>query len=84
MLVLEMLHRLESRVTVLALGTRSCRAAIRRCSAIGLRSGAVFDALHVEAALAWRAKELRTLNVGDFDRLIRPGETLSISEPGAS
>jgi len=84
MLVLEMLRRLESRVTVLALGVRSYRAALRRCSTIGLRSGAVFDALHLEAALAWGAKDLQTLNVGDFDRLIPAGEALSISEPRAS
>ena len=84
MLVLEMLRRLESRVTVLAVGVRGYRAAIRRCSTIGLRREAVFDALHLEAALAWRAKNLQTLNAADFERLIQPGESMSIREPAAS
>lgn len=44
------------------------RAALARISALGLASGAVYDALHVRAAEKARADELVTFNGRDFRR----------------
>lgn len=44
--------------------------AMRRCSDRGLRSGALFDALHVASAEERRVDGLVTFNRGDFERLI--------------
>ncbi|MCG8455007.1 MAG: PIN domain-containing protein [Holophagales bacterium] len=45
------------------------RAAMRRCSERGARSGALFDALHLVVAEAEGAEALLTFNDGDFERL---------------
>jgi predicted nucleic acid-binding protein len=44
-------------------------AAIRRCSERGLRSGSVFDALHLVCAEAVGVDAFVTFNPEDFDRL---------------
>lgn len=45
------------------------RIALTRCSERGLRSGAVFDALHMAVAEAEGAEGLVTFNARDFQRL---------------
>jgi predicted nucleic acid-binding protein len=46
--------------------------AIRRCSERGLRSGSVFDALHLVCAEARGVDAFATFNPDDFDRLALP------------
>jgi predicted nucleic acid-binding protein len=46
--------------------------AFERCAARDLRSGAVFDALHLVAAEQMAADLILTLNVKDFLRLAKP------------
>lgn len=55
-------------------------AAMSRCASIGLRSGAILDALHLATAEARDADILLTWNLGDFDRLARDRE-LRIRSP---
>lgn len=50
------------------------REAIGRCAERGLRSGAVFDALHLVAAERAQADRLLTFNIADFERLQRAHE----------
>jgi predicted nucleic acid-binding protein len=45
------------------------RTALRRCTERGLRSGALFDALHLAVAEAERVDGLVTFNGADFERL---------------
>jgi predicted nucleic acid-binding protein len=45
------------------------REAVRRCSRLGLRSGSVFDALHLVCAESDGADGFVTFNAGDFERL---------------
>lgn len=44
-------------------------AAVRRMTALGMKSGAIYDALHVVAAEKAHADELLTLNRRDFARM---------------
>lgn len=48
------------------------RAAVHRCAERGLRSGAVFDALHLVCAESQEVVGFVTFNPGDFDRLRTP------------
>ena len=64
-----MLLRLRKRLTTIAMSEAIYRRAIDRCVARGLRSGAIYDALHLVAAEANGADVLLTFNVGDFERL---------------
>lgn len=67
------------------------RDALRRCSERGLRSGAIFDALHLVCAESAEVSGFVTFNPGDFDRLrvahtppiIVPPDPPSFSVPGA-
>jgi predicted nucleic acid-binding protein len=52
------------------LDTAAYRAATERCVEQGLRSGAIFDALHLVSAESERADVFVTANVADFERLI--------------
>lgn len=45
------------------------RAAATRCASAGLRSGAIFDALHLVVAERLHADALLTFNLADFTRL---------------
>jgi len=47
--------------------------ALRRSTDRGVRSGALFDALHLVAAEHASADAFITFNVGDFNRLSKPG-----------
>lgn len=62
-------ERVAELVRVVELDAALYRCAIRRCSERGLRSGALFDALHLVAAEATGAEAFVTFNPGDFERL---------------
>lgn len=68
----EMLLRLRKRIATTAMSDAVYRRAIDRCVARGLRSGAIYDALHLVAAEAQGAEVLLTFNVADFERLAGP------------
>lgn len=68
-LVDRVLERFRTHVEVLELSWEDYSAAMRRCSDRGLRSGPVYDALHLAAAERWEADLLLTFNVQDFTRL---------------
>lgn len=62
--------------------------AARRCAAAGLRSGAIFDALHLMVAERMQVDAVLTLNLRDFLRLspgvrvLAPPESLRIPDGG--
>jgi predicted nucleic acid-binding protein len=58
---------------------RAYDAAIARCIDRGLRSGAVFDALHVISAERARAELIVTADVDDFERLVISGSLRVVS-----
>jgi predicted nucleic acid-binding protein len=60
---------LLGRFEVVSLPPRIYVEALDRCSSRGLRSGAIFDALHLATAEAVGAEALLTFNVKDFSRL---------------
>lgn len=71
-LVQRMIDRFRSRVEILDLSWEDYRQAMLRCGDRGLRSGAVYDALHLIAAERWEADVLLTFNLRDFVRLAIP------------
>jgi predicted nucleic acid-binding protein len=56
-------------------------AAVARCNARSLRSGAVYDALHLVTAEAEAADLFLTFNLGDFARLTEPHTPRILSPP---
>jgi hypothetical protein len=56
-------------------------AAVTRCNARSLRSGAVYDALHLITAELESADLLLTFNVGDFARMSEPDGPRIIAPP---
>jgi predicted nucleic acid-binding protein len=60
---------LPNQVRVVPLTVAGYQAAILRCAERGLKSGSVFDALHLVAAERAGADALLTLNPDDFTRL---------------
>lgn len=56
-------------------------AAIQRCAAHGLSSGAVFDAIHMLTAEHARADAVLTFNRVDFERLHREGGPRLVNPP---
>lgn len=67
-------HRLirenvAARADVVELDAEDYLSALQRMSDLGLRSGAIYDALHVQCAEAASVRELRTLNGRDFRRM---------------
>lgn len=63
------IERLIQRVAPIDLGGETYLAAIRRCVERGLRSGALFDALHLICAEQTEAEAFVTFNRRDFERL---------------
>ena len=63
------LERLRRTVSFVSPRTTTYPAAVARCSARGLRSGAVYDALHLVTAEAEGSDLFLTFNVQDFARL---------------
>jgi predicted nucleic acid-binding protein len=55
------------------LSTADYKAAIARVAALGLRSGAIYDALHVRCAERAGCDRILTYNTADFARLAPPG-----------
>jgi predicted nucleic acid-binding protein len=63
------LQRLGQVVTFLPPEKTTYAAAAARCSSLGLRSGAIYDALHLICAESAQATCLLTFNERDFTRL---------------
>lgn len=60
--------RLKRRLLVVPVTDELAEAAIQRCAAIGVTSGAVYDAVHLVAGEASGAVAIVTLNPIDFER----------------
>lgn len=58
-----------------------CTEALDRCASKGLRSGAIFDALHLATAESIGATALLTFNERDFVRLAVPGSPAVVVPP---
>lgn len=58
-----------ARADIVELGAGDYLSALQRMSDLGLRSGAIYDALHILCAETVSAQELRTLNGRDFRRM---------------
>jgi predicted nucleic acid-binding protein len=56
-------------------------SAVGRCNARALRSGAVYDALHLVTAEAEAAELFLTFNLEDFTRLSEPGGPRIVAPP---
>ncbi len=76
-----LLGRLREHVEVLELGEADYDAAMERCAASGLRSDAIYDALHLLAAERWGADRLLTFNTRDFVRLSAVGGPAILAPP---
>lgn len=73
------LTSLRSTIHRLPLDGRAYDAAVARCVDLGLRSGAVFDALHVISAERAGADVIVTADVDDFERLLVSGSPRVVS-----
>ena len=60
---------------IISLDASEYMQAIQRMTDLGLRSGAVYDVLHVLCAEKASVDELRTFNGKDFRRMLPEGET---------
>jgi predicted nucleic acid-binding protein len=65
----DLLHTLRTFIEPVTPDEGCYQAALARCAARGLRSGAVYDALHLVAAERMHADLLLTWNRYDFERL---------------
>lgn len=77
----QVVARLESKLTIWSTSGQSYREAIRRCSERGLRSGIVFDALHLVTARLGGAESFLTFNEDDFARVSEEGDPKVIVPP---
>jgi len=66
------LQRVRRSLRFVAPRSATYPSAVARCSARGLRSGAVYDALHLVTAEGEAAELFLTFNVQDFTRLTEP------------
>jgi predicted nucleic acid-binding protein len=64
-----MVKRVQAKLKTVNVSVRAYRQSLKRCSERGLRSGAVFDALHLLTAEEAGADLLVTFNAEDFERL---------------
>jgi len=69
----ESLASIEKVIRPRPLDASAYHAALQRCVDLGLRSGAMFDALHLVSAERERAEVFVTANVADFARLATDG-----------
>ena len=76
-----LVSRLAEKIHPVAMTAKIYRAAIRRCADRGLRSGSVFDALHLAAAEQVEADVLLTFNPDDFTRLVSGGRPQIVVPP---
>lgn len=75
------LTRLRDSVQPIELTAEHYEIAMRRCADRGLRSGAMFDALHLVSAEAGQADAFVTFNPADFERLRVPGSPAIVVPP---
>ena len=73
------LTQLSELITFTEVTTVIYRAALARCVQLNLRGAIIYDALHLETAIAAKADILYTDNTKDFNRLLTPDESLRIS-----
>jgi predicted nucleic acid-binding protein len=75
------LDRLARFVRFVAPTAGTYEAAVSRCNARSLRSGAVYDALHLVTAEGEGAELLLTFNVDDFARMSEPDGPRILAPP---
>lgn len=75
------IDRLLARVEPVAPAPEHYRLALRRCAERGVRSGAVFDALHLVSAESSGAEGFVTFNAADFERLRAEGSPRILVPP---
>lgn len=75
------LERLRRTVDFVVPRSATYPAAVARCNARGLRSGAVYDALHLVTAETEGADLLLTFNIEDFLRLAEPDGPRILAPP---
>jgi predicted nucleic acid-binding protein len=71
-----MVAGLRGKLGVLPLAVRLHERAIDRVAALGLSSGSIYDALHLECAEGAGCRRLQTYNLGHFQRLNPKGLTV--------
>jgi len=64
-------------IDVVPLSTADYRAALARVAGLGLRSGAIYDALHAQCAERHGCDRIITYNTADFARLVPKGIEIS-------
>ena len=69
---------LVEKLQILPIDTQTYLSAIRRVSNMGMTSGIIYDALHLQSAESCGCKELLTYNLKDFRRL-EPQNILIVS-----
>lgn len=77
----EVVQRLETLIELVPPSAKIYRLALRRCADRGLRSGVVFDALHLLSALGRSADALLTFNENDSLRLRAHGDPAILVPP---
>jgi predicted nucleic acid-binding protein len=75
------LERLRRSVRFVAPRAATYPTAVGRCSAHGLRSGAIYDALHLVTAEGEAAELFLTFNIEDFTRLAEPNGPRIVAPP---
>jgi predicted nucleic acid-binding protein len=75
------LERVRRSIVFVAARSATYPHAVARCNARALRSGAVYDALHLVTAEGEAAELFLTFNVDDFTRLAEPGGPRIIAPP---
>lgn len=75
------LERVRGSTRFVAPRTATYPTAVSRCSARGLQSGAIYDALHLVTAEGEAAVLFLTFNVDDFTRLSEPKGPRIIAPP---
>lgn len=75
------LDRLRRTIRFVAPRRTTYPAAIGRCNARSLRSGTVYDALHLVTAEEEAAELFLTFNIDDFTRLAEPGGPRIVAPP---
>jgi predicted nucleic acid-binding protein len=58
---------------VVPLSAADYKVVLTRVTTLGMRSGAIYDALHVRCAERAGCDRIITYNVTDFERLVPPG-----------
>jgi len=80
-MALEAVNEVLTRFEAEPLTVQIYRDALDRCTAKGLRSGAIFDALHLATAAAAGAAALLTFNEREFARLSVTGSPPIVVPP---